>query len=84
MQKFINPLYGFSVVKIILFHHSDCGAYALDYKFSSVEEEKEKQLKDMKKVKEIILEKYLEVKVVFVWGELKDENGDEIEFEVIA
>ena len=70
--------------KIILFHHSDCGAYALDYKFSSTKEEKEKQFKDMKKVKEIILEKYPEVEVIFVWGELKDENGEEIEFEIIS
>jgi carbonic anhydrase len=70
--------------KIILFHHSDCGAYALDYKFSSIKEEKEKQIEDMKKAKEIILEKYPEVEVVFVWGELKDENGEEIEFEIIS
>ena len=70
--------------KIILFHHSDCGAYALDYKFNSVQEEKEKQLSDMKKVKEIILEKYPEVEVVFVWGELKDEDGKEIEFEIFT
>jgi len=72
------------VEKIILFHHSDCGAYALDYEFSSAQEEKEKQLEDMKKAKAIILEKYPEIEVVFVWGELKDKNGDEIEFEVFA
>jgi len=72
------------VEKIIIFHHSDCGAYAQDYQFNSVKEEKEKQFEDMKKAKEIILEKYLEVEVVFAWGELKDENGDEIEFEVIS
>ncbi|NOQ67884.1 hypothetical protein GQ568_00395 [Patescibacteria group bacterium] len=69
--------------RIIIFHHSDCGAYALDYKFSSVQEEKEKQFDDMKKAKEIILEKYPEAEVVFVWGELKDEEGEKIEFEVI-
>ncbi|MCK5084785.1 MAG: hypothetical protein KAQ64_03970 [Candidatus Pacebacteria bacterium] len=71
------------VEKIIIFHHSDCGAYALDYKFGSPEEEKEKQLKDMKKSKEIILEKYSKVEVFFVWGELKDEDGEEIEFKVL-
>ena len=37
----------------------------------------------MKKVKAIILEKYLKVEVVFVWGELKDEDGEKIEFEVV-
>jgi len=72
------------VEKIILFHHSDCGAYALDYEFSSAQEEKEKQLEDMKKAKAIILEKYPEIEVIFAWGELKNDNGDEIEFEVVA
>ena len=71
------------VEKIIIFHHSDCGAYALDYKFDSLEEEKKKQLEDMKKAKEIILEKYSGVKVVFVWGEMKDEKGEEIKFEIV-
>ncbi|MCK4525205.1 MAG: hypothetical protein KAU07_02100 [Candidatus Andersenbacteria bacterium] len=71
------------VEKIIIFHHSDCGAYAQSYQFSSIEKEKEKQVEDMKKAKEIILEKYPEVEVVFVWGELKDKNGEEIEFEVV-
>ena len=71
------------VRKIIIFHHSDCGAYALDYKFGSPEEEKEKQLEDMKKSKEIILEKYSKVEVVFVWGELRDKDGAEIEFEIL-
>jgi len=69
--------------RIVLFHHSDCGAYALDYKFSSTEEEKEKQLEDMKKVKATILEKYPEVEVVFIWGELGDDEGKDIKFEVI-
>ena len=71
------------VEKIIIFHHSDCGAYAQDYQFGSPEEEKEKQFEDMKKAKEIILKKYPEVEVVFVWGELIDEDGKEIEFEIL-
>ena len=71
------------IEKIIIFHHSDCGAYALDYKFNSIEEEKEKQLEDMQKAGEIILEKHPKIKVVFVWGELKDKNGEEIEFEIL-
>jgi len=69
--------------KIIIFHHSDCGAYAQDYQFDSPQEEKEKQLEDMKKAKAAILERYSEVKVVLVWGELKNDKGDEIEFEII-
>ena len=69
------------VEKIIIFHHSDCGAYAQDYQFGSIQEEKEKQLEDMQKAKGIILEKYPEVEVIFVWGELKDREGEEIEFD---
>lgn len=72
------------IERIIIFHHSGCGAYAADYKFISAEEEKEKQLEDMKKSKGIILAKYPEVKMVFVWGELKDEDGKKIEFETIS
>ena len=34
--------------RIIIFHHSDCGAYAKDYTFTSKEEEKVKQIEDMK------------------------------------
>ena len=71
------------VERIIIFHHSDCGAYALDYKFNSLKEEKGKQLEDMKKAREIILKKYPEAEVIFVWGELKDEEGEEIEFEIL-
>ena len=72
------------VERIIIFHHSDCGAYAQDYQFGSSEEEKEKQFEDMKKAKEIILKKYPEVEVVFVWGKLKGEKGEKIEFEIVS
>jgi len=70
--------------RIIIFHHSGCGDYAQSYNFNSLKEEKEKQLEDMKKAKEIISEKYSEVEIVFVWGELKDEEGDEIEFQILT
>lgn len=69
--------------RIVIFHHSDCGAYAQDYKFGSVEKEKKKQLEDMKRSKTLIQEKYPKVEVIFVWGELKDEKGKEIGFEIV-
>jgi carbonic anhydrase len=68
--------------KVIIFHHSDCGAYAKEYKFASPEEEKKKQVKDMLEAKKIITRKYREVEIFLVWGQLKDEEGKEIEFEV--
>jgi len=68
--------------KIIIFHHSDCGAYAKDYKFASPEKEKKKQTEDMLESKRIILKKYPEVEIFLVWGHLKDKEGKKIEFEV--
>ncbi|MDF1498356.1 MAG: carbonic anhydrase [Patescibacteria group bacterium] len=70
--------------RIIIFHHSDCGAYAQSYDFNFLKKEKEKQIEDMKKAREIILEKYPKVEIVLVWGEMKDEQGREVEFEVIV
>lgn len=72
------------VETIIIFHHSDCGAYALDHRFNSPQEEKEKQLEDMKKARGIILEKHSGVNVILLWGELQDEEGKEITFEIIS
>ncbi len=68
--------------RIIIFHHSDCGAYAKEYKFSSPEKEKKKQTEDMLESKKIILRKYPEVEIFLVWGQLKDGEGKKIEFEV--
>ncbi|MCK4891335.1 MAG: hypothetical protein KAS78_01570 [Candidatus Pacebacteria bacterium] len=71
------------VCKIVILHHSDCGAYAQSYNFSSPEEEKIKQVEDMKKAKEIILEKYPNVEIILVFGQMKDSNGKEVELEMI-
>lgn len=68
--------------KIIIFHHSGCGAYAKSYNFSSPEEEKKKQIEDMRTAKKIILKKYPHADIVLVWGQLKDGEGRKIEFEV--
>ena len=69
--------------RIIIFHHSDCGAYAQSYNFSSGKEEKKKQFEDMKRSKTIIQEKHPKAGIVLVWGKLKDEKGKEIEFKII-
>jgi len=69
--------------KIVIFHHSDCGAYAKEYKFDSVEEEKKKQIEDMEKSKMIILEKFPTVEIVLVWGVLEDEEGKKVKFEIV-
>ena len=69
--------------RIILFHHSDCGAYAQSYKFNSFEEEKEKQLEDMGTARRIIIKKYPRVEVILLWGELQDSEGEKIKFEIL-
>jgi sugar phosphate isomerase/epimerase len=69
--------------RVIVFHHSDCGAYAKDYSFSSPEEEKARQVEDMKKTREILKERYPQVEVILVYGELKDEHGEKIDFEIL-
>ena len=69
--------------KVILMHHSDCGAYAKDYDFSSPQEEKEKQIEDMNKAEAKIKARYPHLEVIKVWAELKDKGGKEIEFEVL-
>lgn len=69
--------------KVVVLHHSDCGAYAKEFNFASKEEEKIRQIEDMNKAKEIIKGRYPDVEVVLVWADLKDEHGDKIEFEII-
>lgn len=69
--------------RIIVFHHSDCGAYAKDYTFASKEEEKKRQVADMKATKGILNEKYPNVEVILVWGDMQDPDGKKIDFETI-
>lgn len=69
--------------KVVLLHHSDCGAYG-SYNFANKEEEKAKQVEDMKVSRDLIRAKYPEVEVVLVWADLKDDHGHEISFEIIG
>ena len=69
--------------KIIICHHSECGAYAKNYRFCSPAEEKEKQIEDMKKSQSAILVKYPNIKIVLIWANLKDSHGEKIDFETI-
>jgi len=70
--------------RIIVFHHSDCGAYAQQYHFASPEEEKEKQIEDMEKTRAILQGRYPAVEVILVYGQLQDEHGDKIAFEIVS
>ncbi len=71
-----------SADKVVILHHSDCGAYG-SFGFPSKEAEKERQLEDMMKSRDIIQAKYPQTEVVLAWAELKDDHGHEIEFEIV-
>lgn len=72
-----------SASRIILLHHSQCGAYAQSYTFADAVEEKEKQLADMRNIKAKLLEHYPQMEVVMVWAELQEEDGSRIDFQVV-
>lgn len=69
--------------RIVVFHHSDCGAYAKDYSFASPEKEREQQIADMKKTREILQSRYPAVEVVLAYGKLEDEHGARVTFEIV-
>lgn len=60
--------------KVVLIHHSDCGAYKNSYQFSSPEEEKEKQVNDLFKIELIIKERFPDMTVEKIWAELGENN----------
>ncbi|MDD2274291.1 MAG: hypothetical protein PHI91_00260 [Candidatus Pacebacteria bacterium] len=60
--------------KVVLIHHSDCGAYKSSYQFNSPEEEKEKQVKDLLKIELIIKERFPDMTVEKIWAELGENN----------
>lgn len=72
-----------SAVRAVIFHHSDCGAYAKENNFVSKEEEKTKQLDDMKLSRDLLKERYPNLEVILVWGDMQDEHGEKINFEIL-
>ena len=68
--------------RIVLLHHSDCGAYG-EYRFANGAEEKLRQVEDMRKSKAILQERFPKAQVILAWAELKDAHGHEIEFEIV-
>jgi len=67
--------------RVILLHHSDCGAYKADYVFNSFDEEKARHSEDMAKEAEIIKGKFPELEVIKVLAIMKDGEGKEVVFE---
>lgn len=69
--------------KVVLIHHSDCGVYNNCYKFGSGEDEKQKQIEDMRKA-EVIIKKLLpDVTVEKVWAQMLDPHGEKVNFIIV-
>jgi carbonic anhydrase len=68
---------------VILIHHSDCGVYNGCYQFNSTDEEKQKQITDMKKSEEVIKQNFPDMSIEKVWAQLLDPNGENINFTTI-
>lgn len=71
-----------SASKIVLIHHSDCGAYGGKQAFSSTEEERDTHEQDMQKSTEIIGEKYPNLDILKVYAIIREDG--EVEFEEVA
>jgi len=66
--------------KVILLHHSNCGAYKVDYDFIDGEAEIAQQLEDMYAAEEIIKNCFEEIDVKKIWAQIKDPHKEEVEF----
>ncbi len=60
--------------RVILIHHSDCGAYKSSYQLNTPEEEKEKQVSDLLKVESIIKKRFPSMTIEKIWAELGEDN----------
>lgn len=69
--------------KIILLHHSDCGAYNSSYHFRDEEEEFSKQLDDMQAAEETLKNLFEDIEIIKIWAKMKDNKGNEVEFSEI-
>jgi hypothetical protein len=74
-------LHGIKTVVIV--HHSNCGAYAAYYCFSSKQEEKARQRADMEKAKKILQKRFPGLIIKLVWAELHNQQGEDVSFSLI-
>ena len=66
--------------RVILMHHTQCGAYAQSYEFASTEEELNKHREDLTKAENIIKSKFPDIEVLKIIAVMKDGDGKEIIF----
>ena len=68
-----SGLHGIS--RVIFIAHEDCGAYGGTKSFANDEVEFSKHKEDLAKAKEIILTKFPDLEVNFVFARIKEEDG---------
>jgi carbonic anhydrase len=66
--------------RVILMHHTQCGAYAASYKFASEEEEITKHKEDLALAEKAIKESFPDLEVLKVIANMKDDAGNMVEF----
>ena len=71
------------VSRVILAHHSSCGAYKASYNFATPEEESKKQSEDMAAAGRIIQDRFPGIEVVNIWVQMLDDSGHKAEFRKI-
>ncbi len=69
--------------RVILMHHTQCGAYAQSYKFATDEEELAKHSDDLTKAENIIKVKFPDIEIIKIIAVMKDDDGKEVEFKKI-
>jgi carbonic anhydrase len=72
-----------SSTEVVLIHHSDCGAYKATCCFTSDEEEKQIQIKDMNNAEKLIKDSFPEMEVKKIWAQMKDDEGKNVEFSIL-
>ncbi|MBF0591537.1 MAG: hypothetical protein HQL02_05555 [Nitrospirae bacterium] len=72
-----------SINHVLLFHHSDCGAYSMTCNHSSLEEERACQLHDMHKAEIIIRSEFPDLDVTKVWITINNQSHAVESFEVV-
>lgn len=72
------------VEKLVIIHHMDCGGYGGHAAFDNLEDEKAKQIQDMRQAEEIIKAKHPDLEIDKVLARI-DESGNEpvIDFVIV-
>lgn len=72
-----------NIKKVIICGHEDCFVYNQNMGKCSPQDDKKRQIADMKKIKTIIREKYPHIEIILVYASLPDKKKKKFNFEII-